>query len=571
MSTSPVLLLLFLVLLLPSPAQSSGLKSRTQVSLENSFNPHPTSDDVILPMPCGLQMVFKTVEIPTQGLLWDRGITLGCENCDRQGMEYYDRKYPSSIAGPFTRADLPSQWNDILPQQQEVKYHYYLIGKYEVSALQWQVMMTGICPSDTITDVDVAPKTEISWYDALDFTKRYTEWLLENEPDSLPRYRDDPKNVGYMRLPTEAEWEYAARGGNKVPTETLNQEDFFPLEQNTTLADYSVYRAEGIARIFNNPLQIGSRKPNPIGLYDTAGNVAEMVMSPFQFSVGGRLHGSAGGFLRKGGGFMSSEGEIMPGRREEIPFFSIRGATASRDMGFRLVLSGINTPDGGRKQELMAEWEQLGERGTVLVTGENTLQELDKLLETVVDPDLKQNLLKLRSIIKDNQVRLEMKESETVENFVRTAVYIIEALRSYAVRNSMAVKQIEDAKAKLAQLKETGDTESEMCQFHEDTILQFRELQSNFIAAINGILNFYKMKLQEIGNYDPDLVKSKIKLLKDEYGDLKNGFMKNMRQNIDNLESHIEFYYSKKESELSKGKILDDILVKVLREDIPMK
>ena len=36
-----------------------------------------------------------------------------------------------------------------------------------------------------------------------------------------------------------------------------------------------------------------------------AGNAAEMVQDGFQFSLGGRLHGSTGGFIRKGGGFLS--------------------------------------------------------------------------------------------------------------------------------------------------------------------------------------------------------------------------------------------------------------------------
>ena len=86
-----------------------------------------------------------------------------------------------------------------------------------------------------------------------------------------------------------------------------------------------------------------------------------MAMDSFRFSLGGRLHGSSGGFVRKGGSFLSVLPDIMPGRRDETAFFLIDGPNANRDLGLRLALSGINTPAGDRPGILRKEWQMAGE------------------------------------------------------------------------------------------------------------------------------------------------------------------------------------------------------------------
>jgi len=562
-------LLALLALILPGQGLAAGLTARAEVTQAMAVNPKPAKDDIVLPMPCGLSMVLRAVDIPSQGLLWDRNITLGCDNCNRQqGQEFYDRRYPSAISGPFTEADLPQAWRDALPATSGVSQHYYFIGKYEISALQWKAVMDGTCPAGPVTEADVLPKADVNWFDAVDFSRKYTEWLLKEAPASLPKFANDPKNTGYLRLPTEAEWEYAARGGNRVTTETLLQEDFFPLEPNTVIADYAVYRPEGAAKIWGGPQRLGSLQPNPLGLYDTAGNVAEMALEMFHFSVGGRLHGSAGGFLRKGGGYSSGDGEVKPGRREEVAFYTTQEATHARDLGLRLVLSGIDTPDGGRLQTLQTEWQHLGEKGSVVITGENPLKEMDKLLEGVTDAGLRENMNRLRAIIKENQVKLEKKDSENVEGLVRTAAYILEALRSYAVRNAIAVGKINEAKAAMTDLKAKGQQNTAPYKIAQDTVADYDAVRVTFVDAVKAILNFYKMKLDEIAKYKGDLLKGKLAVVRAEYNQTQAGFMTNMGKNITVLEKHLDLVLQNKTSQLTKGKILDDVLNKSLRSEI---
>lgn len=528
----------------------AALARKGSVNLTDAYNPQPAGDDIVLPMPCGLSMVFKLVAVPAKGFLWDMPVRPGLDDSANAERAFYDRRYNAALSGPFALEDLPAAWRKPAPQGQN---YYYLIAKYEVTNLQWQAVMDASCPDSQNLPADAArPVTDVSWYDAVDFTRRYTAWLLKNAPDALPRFAGDSRNVGFVRLPTETEWEYAARGGQTAGSQQLLQEDFFPLPQGDGKGDYAVYRPEGAAHIPESTTRIGSRKPNPLGLYDTAGNAAEMVLDSFRFSLAGRLHGSAGGFVRKGGSFLSGDAEILPGRREETPFFLADGPAHARDLGFRPVISGINTPGGNRPEELLAEWNKAGESMTPgMQAARNPLEELDRMLALAQDPAVKNNLQKLRDTIKENNIMLERQKQLEAQSLLRTGVYMIETIRNYASRRNSLQSQLQSMERDSKTAK--GQTLEKLRQIMDTAGRGLAMLDT----SLDKSLTFYRSKVEDGTQLAPDaLAAVEESLGKDFSGN--DPFNENMRRNLALFRKHVDLF--RKNKPLSREAMLKEIL-----------
>ena len=524
---------LLCLMALPSPA-TAALARKGELSLADATNPKPADDDIILPMPCNLSMAFKLVAVPAKGLLWDMPMRPGIDDSANADRAYYDRRYNTALSGAFSLEDLPPDWRKLAPKGQN---YFYLVAKYEISNLQWQAVMDNACPATQPLAGEAAkPVTDISWYAAVDFTQKYTAWLLQNSPQSLPHFSGDNRNVGFVRLPTETEWEYAARGGQTAGSQLLLQEDFFALPTGESKADYAVYRPEQGARA-EGMANIGSRKPNPLGIYDTAGNAAEMVLDAFRFSMAGRLHGSAGGFVRKGGSFLSGDAEILPGRREEMPFFLTDGPAHARDLGFRPVISGINTPGGGRPQELTAEWNKAGEKLAPLAqdgqTARNPLDELDRLLAAAPDEASRKNLQDLRNTIKENNIMLERQKQLEAQSLLRTGVYMIETIRNYSSRRNSLKTQIESMEREKASAK--GAALEKLKQILDTANRGLVMLDT----SIEKSLTFYRSKVEESALLAPEvLAAADASLAKDFSGN--DPFNENMHRNLELYRLHVD-------------------------------
>ncbi len=546
-------------------------------SLAAAVNPNPSEADIELPMPCGGKLILHHVCAPAQGYFGDLRLDLGCKDCGRRNQSFMEGKHGEGISGPFTLGDMPDSWRSKLMQMADSDDglcppandpantgFYYFISKYEISNFQWKAVMEEGCGSadGQFSADDPRPKVGISWFEAVEFTRKYTEWLIKNVPEALPGFALN--RFGFIRLPTEAEWEYAARGGHRVTEYQMNEDEFFPLN-GRPLADFAVFTDGEAAKPQERLAWIGTKCPNPLGIFDTAGNAAEMVLEPFHFSLGYRLHGAAGGFIIKGGSFRKSLVEIMPGRREEQPFYLGDGAFRSADIGFRVVLSGILTSQD-RWDSFGQQWALLGlQQLSIQAMGGSSgsriggdryndpITEIDRLMSAAGDEAEKKNLLFLRKVFKQNKVLLRKQETEAIKGIIRSAVLTAESLQDYATRRKVVI----NGNMSLEKMK-AETVSGSVIEALERGIARAKESLRRLDAAMDHFTKFYLDRVRESQGYPAELFEGQLDLISQEFS-LDEEFVRSLRNRLDIFRRHVSLYKSQA-GDISPKIIQNDIL-----------
>ena len=191
---------------------------------------------------------------------------------------------PGSFLMGSSRREQGRRTNEI--QRQVTLTKPYLISKKEVTNREFRrfkrAHSSGSFQGRSL-DGDDQPVVNVSWEDAV----RYCNWLSEQE-GLRPFYREeggrfvvpDPNGPGY-RLPTEAEWAYAARAAGRArPARYPWGSGYPPRDRAGNFADESARGLlpviiEGYRDSFPVSAPAGSFSPNPAGLFDMGGNVSE--------------------------------------------------------------------------------------------------------------------------------------------------------------------------------------------------------------------------------------------------------------------------------------------------------
>jgi formylglycine-generating enzyme required for sulfatase activity/class 3 adenylate cyclase len=190
----------------------------------------------------------------------------------------------------------------------------FSISRYPISVREWNQCAAAKACTFAAAGKDDAPVTNVSWNDA----KQFVGWLasVTHKP---------------YRLPTEAEWEYAARGGTQ--TRYWWGDELLPGMANCK-------GCIGVAAV-EQPAAVGSFKPNPFGLYDMGGTVDQWVEDCWHKTYSGAptdgsawIDGDCGSHVIRSGSWKNDARYVRPANRDGYDT-GVRYPTH----GFRVALS----------------------------------------------------------------------------------------------------------------------------------------------------------------------------------------------------------------------------------------
>jgi hypothetical protein len=213
-------------------------------------------------------------------------------------------------------------------------------------------------PEKSVSIALARPVTGLPIAELDSLTQKYSLWCYKNREcraalRDKASYDDVP---GFVRLPSEIEWEFAARGGRSVDGATFRRSMPFDSAQTTRYANAAGAGTKAKLRVIGV-----RRRPTPGGFYDLFGNGSELSIDYFSADFG---EGKVGARAARGGHYETPATALGSGLRLETPIYLVKGAEPvglDQDikLGVRLALGAVVKSSSAATSAAREEYEKL--------------------------------------------------------------------------------------------------------------------------------------------------------------------------------------------------------------------